>query len=386
VVVYQVVVVYSLPFAPQLSTSNMPTQSAQPLWLRCETKPFERRAALTPSTAQALIEAGFEVTVERDPQRIFEDEEYQKVGCTLAEHSSWQDAPTDTLIIGLKELPVSTMPLKHTHIQFAHCYKHQGGWRDVLMRFHKGNGMLYDLEFLQDETGTRVAAFGYHAGFAGAAVGALSWRKKGKISNLTPYENEAAMIAAVKDAVAGNPPKVMVMGALGRCGRGAVDLFKAAGIPDENILKWDMAETAKGGPFHEILDVDIFVNCIYLSSKIPPFITLDEISAAGPDRRLACIVDVSCDTTNPNNPLPVYSINTDFSDPILFVPTGERNPPLQVCSIDHLPTLLPREASEQFSRDLLPSLKQLPKRHEARVWTEAEALFRSKVAEALGDQ
>ncbi|KZO96020.1 Formate/glycerate dehydrogenase catalytic domain-like protein [Calocera viscosa TUFC12733] len=363
----------------------MTTPPMQSLWLRCETKPFEHRAALTPSTAKALIQAGFKITVERDPQRIFDDEEYEKVGCTLAEHSSWVDAPLDTPIIGLKELPVSTMPLKHTHIQFAHCYKHQGGWREVLMRFYEGKGTLYDLEFLQDENGRRVAAFGYHAGFAGAAVGALSWSKNGKITNLEPYENETAMIAAVKSAIAGVPPKVMVMGALGRCGRGAVDLFKAAGIPDENILKWDMAETAKGGPFEEILDVDVFINCIYLSSKIPPFVTLDQIYAAGPKRRLACIVDVSCDTTNPNNPLPVYTVNTDFREPILLVPTGEGNSPLQVCSIDHLPTLLPREASEQFSRDLLPSLKQLPNRHEARVWKEAEALFREKVAEALAN-
>ncbi|EJT99872.1 saccharopine dehydrogenase [Dacryopinax primogenitus] len=364
----------------------MSPQSRQPLWLRCETKPFERRAALTPSTARELIKDGFTITVERDPQRIFDDEEYETVGCTLAKHSSWPEAPVDTPIIGLKELPISTMPLKHTHIQFAHCYKHQGGWREVLMRFHKGKGMLYDLEFLQDENGRRVAAFGYHAGFAGAAVGVFSWSKQGRIHNLEPYETEAEMITAVKNAIAGNPPRVMVMGALGRCGRGAVDLFKAVGIPDGNILKWDIAETAKGGPFDEILDVDIFVNCIYLSSKIPAFITADQISAAGPNRRLACVVDVSCDTTNPNNPLPVYSVNTNFRDPILLVPMGEGNPPLQVCSIDHLPTLLPREASEQFSRDLLPSLKQLPTKSEAKIWKEAEVLYRRKVAEALSQE
>jgi len=34
---------------------------------------------------------------------------------------------------------------------------------------------------------------------------------------------------------------------------GAVDLCKRVGI--EDILEWDMAETAKGGPFSEITDV-----------------------------------------------------------------------------------------------------------------------------------
>jgi saccharopine dehydrogenase (NAD+, L-lysine forming) len=54
-----------------------------------------------------------------------------------------------------------------------------------------------------------------------------------------------------------------------------------------------------------------------------------------------------------------------------------------VISIDHLPTLLPREASEQFSSDLLPSLLQLPKRKTARVWTEAEALYKQKLGDAV---
>ena len=57
-------------------------------------------------------------------------------------------------------------------------------------------------------------------------------------------------------------------------------------------------------------------------------------------------------------------------------------PSLSVVSIDHLPTLLPREASEQFSADLLPSLLELPKRQSARVWTDAEKLFKEKLSEA----
>lgn len=52
----------------------------------------------------------------------------------------------------------------------------------------------------------------------------------------------------------GRQPRVLVIGALGRCGRGAVDLCLKAGIPTENVLKWDMAETAKGGPFVEIVE------------------------------------------------------------------------------------------------------------------------------------
>lgn len=362
--------------------------STQHLWLRCEKKEFERRSALTPTTAKKLIDAGFQISVERDEQRIFDDAEFEAVGCTLVENNSWPTAPTDVPIIGLKELPVSQEPLPHTHIQFAHCYKRQAGWSSVLARFYKGGGTLYDLEFLTDATGRRVAAFGYHAGFAGAAAGALALaaqRSGEKLGHLEPYENETAMIEGVKDTLGGsaNGVKALVIGALGRCGRGAVDLFRKIGLAEDDILKWDMAETAKGGPFQQILDVDIFVNCIYLSSSIPPFLDDNQIIAAGQDRRLSVVVDVSCDTTNPFNPIPIYSINTTFSEPTVPVDLKQGLPLLSVISIDHLPTLLPREASEQFSNDLLPSLLELPRRKTAKVWTDAEKLFHEKQKEAV---
>ncbi|XP_006454496.1 hypothetical protein AGABI2DRAFT_133180 [Agaricus bisporus var. bisporus H97] len=359
-------------------------------WLRCEKKEFERRSALTPTTAKKLIDAGFEIFVERDGQRIFDDEEFEKVGCKLVENNSWPSAPKDIPIIGLKELPESDEPLPHTHIQFAHCYKGQAGWTKVLGRFHRGGGKLYDLEFLNDPSGRRVAAFGFHAGFAGAAAGALALaaQKKGQtLGLLEPYANEDAMINAVKSQLGGSGKgvKALVIGALGRCGRGAVDLFRKIGLDENDIYKWDLAETAKGGPFSEILEVDIFINCIYLSSQIPSFVTRETITGAGKARRLSVVVDVSCDTTNPYNPIPIYNINTTFSKPTVAVDgLGPDAPRLEVISIDHLPTLLPREASEQFSEDLLPSLLEFPRRETARVWTEAERLFKAKVDEAVG--
>ena len=58
------------------------------------------------------------------------------------------------------------------------------------------------------------------------------------------------------------------------------------------------------------------------------------------------------------------------------------NDTLAVVAIDHLPTLLPREASDRFANDLLPSFKELAQFEAARVWQEALALFHKKVAEA----
>jgi hypothetical protein len=136
------------------------------------------------------------------------------------------------IIIGLKELDPEAFPLKHTHVQFAHCYKGQAGWQDVLARFPRGGGTLLDLEFLQDDKKRRVAAFGFHAGFAGSALALKTWawqlengdKPLPGVENFTDgrgyYENEDQMLEQLKAELqagikkAGREPRVLVMGAL----------------------------------------------------------------------------------------------------------------------------------------------------------------------------
>lgn len=317
------------------------------------------------------------------------------------EDQSWTDAPRDHIIVGLKELEPETFPLVHTHVQFAHCYKGQAGWQDVLSRFARGGGTLLDLEFLQLANGRRVAAFGYHAGFAGSALAIKTWRWQldhpreplPGVETFTQgrgyYLNEDEMLEQLRNDLnegvekAGRPPRVLVMGALGRCGRGAVDLLRMAGLDDSNVLQWDLPQTSsRPGPYSEIVESDIFVNCIYLSDSIPPFVNASAL--ASPSRKLSVICDVSCDTTNPNNPIPVYAVNTTFTNPT--VPVDVRGEPaLSVISIDHLPSLLPRESSEAFSNDLLPYLLELKDWRHNDVWARADKLFRDKVSTLPAD-
>lgn len=97
----------------------------------------------------------------------------------MVEPGTWKSAPADAYIVGLKELPENdSSPLVHKHIFFGHCYKQQAGWKDLLGRFVQGNGLLLDLEFLTDANGRRMAAFGYHAGFAGTAIGLEAWAQQ----------------------------------------------------------------------------------------------------------------------------------------------------------------------------------------------------------------
>ncbi|EEQ90878.1 mitochondrial Homoaconitase [Blastomyces dermatitidis] len=367
------------------------------LHLRAEDKILEHRSALTPQTTRALVDAGYNVKVERSStsalrKRIFPDAEFEQAGATLVPEGSWVDAPLDDIILGLKELDeTKDFPLKHAHVTFAHCYKGQGGWEKALGRWSRGNGVLYDLEFLQDDNGRRIAAFGYHAGFAGAALSLKTWAWQLQhpdtplpgVDHFTDgrgyYLSEQEMVDQIREDVnqgvkiAGRKPRVLVIGALGRCGRGAVDACIKAGC--EDVLRWDMAETAKGGPFQEIVESDIFVNCIYLNEKIAPFVDMESLKS--PNRKLSVVCDVSCDTTNPNNPIPIYNINTTFDKPTAPLPLS--NPPLSVISIDHLPSLLPAESSDAFSSDLLPCMLEIKNRNSHPVWQRAEKLFREKV-------
>ena len=80
----------------------------------------------------------------------------------------------------------------------------------------------------------------------------------------TPYQNETHLIKEVKAELEkglaktnGEYPRVLIIGALGRCGRGALNLCRAVGVPEDRLLKWDLEETKPGGPFVEIRESDV---------------------------------------------------------------------------------------------------------------------------------
>ena len=328
------------------------------IWLRAESKAFERRTPLTPADATALVDIGNKVFVERSEARPYPDDYYASAGCSLVEAGSWETAPPDAFILGLKELPESTQPLRHRHLFFAHAFKGQSGWQELLRRFRQGGGALYDLEYLVDGDGRRVAAFGHWAGFAGAAVASMAWCGRHSaelpdLASLTAYPDKDALIDSCRRQLNGcsSAPKVMVIGSAGRCGAGATELFRELGV---ELTLWDLEETRAGGPFEEILEHDVLVNCVFVSKPIPPFLTPEFLNRS---RRLSIICDVSCDPSGDLNPLPLYTQCTSFADPLQQIAEGD--PPLDLIAIDHLPSLLPKESSDDFSSQLLPYLLRL---------------------------
>nr|WP_321249749.1 saccharopine dehydrogenase [uncultured Ruegeria sp.] len=345
------------------------------LWVRAEQRPNEERVGLTPEGAAALLAAGIRVTVEESHVRAIPIDGYKDAGCEIAAENSWPDAPRDAIIFGLKELPEDGTPLPHRHIMFGHAFKGQHSGRALLERFKTGGGTLYDLEYLVDENDRRVAAFGYWAGYAGAAVTLKTWAAQQRNEVCPPvgvYPSKDALNAellAELDATGTDRPRAIVIGALGRVGTGAADLCEAMGV---TVTKWDMAETASGGPFPEILDHDLFLNCIFARPGTPVFVPREALTAT---RKLTAIGDVACDPDSDYNPVPVYDRATTWDAPALRVAS---DPVMDVMAIDNLPSMLPVESSEDYAAQLLPSLLTLTDL-DSGVWGRAEATYKTHI-------
>lgn len=324
------------------------------LWVRAEQRPNEERVGLTPEGAAALIKAGIRVTVEESSVRAIPIDGYKAAGCEIAAENLWPQAPADAIIFGLKELPEDGTALTHRHIMFGHAFKGQPAGQVLLKRFKAGGGTLYDLEYLVDETGRRVAAFGYWAGYAGAAVALKCWaaqQRGGIAGTVAKYPGKAALLADLAAEINGmTPPRAIVIGALGRVGTGAADLCTAMGVA---VTKWDQAETASGGPFPEVLQHEIFLNCILARPGCPVFVPA---SAKTDARKLTVIGDIACDPTSDFSPIKIYDRVTEWDAPALRVHDA---PPLDVTAIDNLPSLLPVESSEDYAAQLLPTLLAL---------------------------
>ncbi|MER8225967.1 saccharopine dehydrogenase [Streptomyces sp. NPDC094143] len=315
------------------------------LWLRHEARTTERRTPVVPDDARRLVEHGVELTVEESPQRVFPIEEYEAAGCRVAPAGSWVSAPRDAVVLGLKELPDEPAELTHRHIFFGHAYKGQPGAAELLGRFAAGGGTLFDLEYLVDDSGRRLAAFGFWAGYLGAALAVLQHR--GRLRAPLVPTTKAELDEILKPVDADADFTGLVVGALGRSGRGARVAFATAGA---DPTCWDLDET-RDLDRAALLRHDVMVNAVLATSPVPPFLREQDLDA--PDRRLRTLCDVTCDVGSPLNVLPVYDATTSWDEPARRL---RAQPPLDLIAIDNLPSLLPLESSTDFSAALLPHL------------------------------
>lgn len=350
--------------------------SQRHLWVRAEQRDNETRVGLTPKGAAALLAAGMKVSVEHSPTRVIPDAAYAEAGCDMVPSHSWPDAPEDAIVFGLKELPEDGTPLAHRHIMFGHAFKGQPAGVRLLQRFKAGGGTLLDLEYLLDDDGRRLAAFGYWAGYAGAAVALKCWAAQqsgGLAGPITAYDSSTHLLSDLQTdlaATGSHRPNALIIGALGRVGKGVADLCTAMGVA---TTKWDMAETASGGPFPQVLAHELFFNCVLARPGTPVFVPSDALTRP---RKLSVIGDIACDPDSGFSPIKVYDRTTTWDAPALRV---HAEPVLDVTAIDNLPSMLPLESSEDYAEQLLPVLAQLGTL-DAPVWARAAQTFQDHAA------
>jgi saccharopine dehydrogenase (NAD+, L-lysine-forming) len=327
------------------------------IYLRSETYENEFRAPLVPDDVRELIQEGFTVIVEKSNKRIFRDIQYLAAGARLT-RKKWYDQNTETIIIGIKELDRLDLLKSHIHIYFSHTYKNQKNSKEILRAFAKSKSILYDLEYFCNPDGKRTLAFGFYAGLVGIVLGLRQHYNKSNalsdISDLEPWKNMASMVSFCKF----NPDvKIGIVGN-GRCSKGVqyiLDFFKL----NYDLIGRDVIVPEK---------YDILINCIVLDESYTKV-------WIGPEfQKDIVVIDVSCDYSKKNNPIPVYKEATTWSRPVF-----NYNKYISVIAIDNLPSLLPKESSKEFSYELTKLLKN----YGNPIWQNTLETFRSVLSERL---
>ncbi len=356
------------------------------IWLRAESRTTERRTPLLPQGAIELINDGYNVVVEKSGKRIIPDQAYLDAGCQMVDGGTWTAAPKEAIILGLKELPSKPDELKNTHIYFAHAYKEQTGWQDTISRFTTGGGDLLDIEYMVSEDNRRVVAFGYFAGYMGAALALIHWHNKQSGApryldkGLTPFDNATLLRETISAAkTSGKYPKVLIIGAHGRCGKGAIEIMEEHGA---HVTCWGRAQT-ENIDRAALLDHDILINCAFILGDVPAFLRKEDLRT---ESRLSVVADVSCDPFSAYNPIPLYHDTTTWDQPYITVEGSNKTTTVDIIAIDNLPSLLPREASEEFAGLLLPHLKNLKIRDKDPVWQAAAHSFSKAVSKLEAEQ
>jgi len=330
------------------------------IWIRRETFYNEARCPLTPEGVGMLVKIGFTVIVESCITRCYSDGEFEKHGARLTK-DPWYVAK-DYLIIGLKELLHLEKLDHHRHLYFSHSFKHQKDSELILQAFNKSNSLLFDLEYFL-ENNERIIAFGYWAGIVGAVLGLAQFYLKlsGLELHSLNYFDSLEKLFEIINLDRNINPKICLIGPNGRSGRGVSTILKRLGLKCTELSRNDLKDNLQ--------DFDILYNCIFLQKNVG--IWLDDNTRF---TKNMVITDISCDYTHPYNPIRLYNHATTWEKPVY-----KYNKFVDIIAIENLPSLLPKESSDDFSSTLVRILATLPD-DENHYWKNNLTFYDSAVA------
>ncbi len=318
------------------------------LIIRAEASLFEHRTPIVPSDIEPLL-VRFDIMVESSSTRCFSDEEYKNTGATIIPAGSWTHYP-DALIVGLKGLKRGEEPHEgQTIFHFAHCYKRQDGWKEIL-RPLKGARMI-DYEFMLDDSGKRTLSFCPQAGYVGAYLLLMTYYAATVIESEASFSSFQFHIPTMDRFLKGTipystKPRILLIGC-GTVGKACKDVIESFGLSCHVKTRKDVI-SAK-----DILSYDIYIHAIRLMPEDPvsPFLTDADLDSR--ERRLRLIVDLSCDMGHPLNPLPIYHQYGSKEQPVQRLRTASWYlPPLDLIAVPYLPSFDPIHSSSEFSSQL----------------------------------
>ncbi len=355
--------------------------------------PHDKRVAFTPDQCMMIssIFPNVEVLVQPSDWRSYTNQEYVDKGVKMQEDLSECD-----ILFGIKEVPKHELIAGKKYLFFSHTIKKQPHNKELLQTALKKDIQLIDYECLTDEEFNRIIGFGYYAGIVGAYNGILGYGKKYKLFDLKPAhlcydkkelkeELKKVNLTNIKIIVTGN----------GRVANGAVELLGALDI--RRITPYEFTHYFFREPtyvqlhsnnFNEAIDAtawnterfykhpeqfrstfgkytkdcDLLIHCSFWDPRAPVLFTKKDMNA--PDFRISVIADVTCDI---NGSIPSTTKPSTIEDKFYgYNPSTESigepfsNNTITVMAVDNLPCELPRNASEDFGKELiekvLPSL------------------------------
>ncbi len=312
------------------------------IYIRNELSNKELRTPITPIDVNILINLGFTVYVESSNKRIYSNEEYISQGAIITT-SHWSNF-TNTIIIGLKCIDNLNLLDNSSHIYFSHSFLNQNGSDKILNSFAKSKSVLLDLEFFLKD-GYRIVTFGYWAGYVGTALALKQYYNKinGKenINGLSHWESIDKLHEYLSDISFDPSIRIGLIGPNGNCGLGAKKILNKLGL---NYIPY-----YRNSNKNNMENLDIVINCV----KLSPILNEVWFDSNTQFYKPIVISDISCDYTKPNNPIKIYNESSTWTKPII-----SPNRFVDIISIDNLPSMIPKESSDDFSKNLVSLLEE----------------------------
>jgi alanine dehydrogenase len=359
--------------------------------LRETRNPPDRRVPLTPPQIVALEELypDVEFFVQPSDSRCYSDEEYDYLDIKLKE-----DLKDCDILLGVKEIDKRTFISGKTYMFFAHVAKKQPHNREMFREMVAQKIRLIDFEYLTTEKSQRVVAFGRYAGIVGA-YDALRARgiktNRFKLKPAYQCHDLDEMWAGLRLIQLKPGLKILVTGE-GRVAQGAIETLNICNLvhvgPEEFLSKeFEVPVVCQIGPenytrhkknlhfnFNNFIRnpgdyessflpftrvTDILITGHYWDPRSPVFFTREDMKR--PDFRISIIADISCDL---NGPIPSTIRVSTIADPFYgFNPVLEVEEPdfskptnITVMAVDNLPGELPRDASQDFGKQLMQNV------------------------------